>query len=179
MHDKIPNGWRYNPSTWSERLPLAGLAAIGCLISVYLSLYQAGAIGAVWDPFFGNGSQRVLRSALSRWLPVPDAALGGAGYALEIVLAMIGGEERWRTKPWVSVGFGLLALAMGLVSLGLVICQPLLAHAWCTLCLCSAAISLVVVGPAINEMRAGWQTFKLRVRPISDRAVSGQERRTQ
>ena len=41
-----------------------------------LALYQLGYFSEVWEPFFGNGSAEVLHSALSRVLPIPDAALG-------------------------------------------------------------------------------------------------------
>jgi hypothetical protein len=41
--------------------------------------------------------------------------------------------------------------------IGLAVAQPLLVHAWCTLCLCSAAISLTLVGPAIDEAQASLQ----------------------
>jgi hypothetical protein len=33
-------GWGYNPSAWSERLPIVGLSLIGFAVSFYLSLYQ-------------------------------------------------------------------------------------------------------------------------------------------
>ncbi|MGB8375406.1 MAG: hypothetical protein WCE57_08815, partial [Salegentibacter sp.] len=35
--------------------------------------------------------------------------------------------------------------------------QPVLFSAWCTLCLCSAAISIIMIGPAMDEMLASLQ----------------------
>lgn len=147
----IPPGRPANPSRWSKRVLLAVLAAIGCLVALYLALYQTGVIATVWEPFFGDGSMKILDSSLARSLPVPDAALGAVAYAIEVVLDLIGGEDRWGALPWVTIVFGLLALGMALGSIGLVLMQAFYFDAFCTLCLVSAAISLTIVGPALGE----------------------------
>jgi uncharacterized membrane protein len=147
----IPPGLSSNPSRWSKRAPLAVLAAIGCLVALYLTLYQTGVIDTVWEPFFGHGSVKILDSSLARSLPVPDAALGAFAYFCEVVLDLIGGEDRWRRLPHVTIVFGLLALGMALGSIGLVLLQAFYFSAFCTLCLVSAAISLIIVGPALGE----------------------------
>ena len=72
----VPPGWSYNPSSWTERLWLVGVAILGFAISSYLALYQYGLVADVWEPFFNGGSQEVLHSFLSTVFPVPDAALG-------------------------------------------------------------------------------------------------------
>ena len=38
---------------------------VGSLISRYLAAYQRGYISTVWDPFFGEGTGRVLTSTLA------------------------------------------------------------------------------------------------------------------
>lgn len=141
-------------------MPLAVLAGIGCLVALYLTLYQTGAIHSVWEPFFGDGSIKILDSSLARSLPVPDAALGAGAYLCEVVLDLIGGEDRWRALPWVAIVFGLLALGMALGSLGLVLAQAFYFQAFCTLCLVSAAISLIIVGPALAEPIASIQWLR-------------------
>src|ERR1044071_4613164 len=143
----LPPGSRRNPSGWPERLIAIALASAGFAIALYLALYQWGIIRDVWEPFFGNGSYLVLHSGLSRLLPVPDAALGALGYAAEFITGLIGGGQRWRTLPWMPVVFGIVAIGMAVVSTILIICQPLIAHGWCTLCLGSATISFIVLGP--------------------------------
>lgn len=163
----VPPGMQTNPSAGSERLPLIALALIGLGISIYLALYQLGVLTHVYEPYFGDGSVKVLHSPLSKMLPIPDALLGAIGYAVEILLGLIGGTARWRTSPKVVVGFGLVAGLMALVSIGLVISQPLLAHGWCTLCLCSAFASLCIVGPAMKELRAAIHELKSRRHPDS------------
>jgi hypothetical protein len=147
-----------NPSRWSKRLVIAAAAGVGFLIALYLALYQWGVFGSVWDPFFHdptgqwpNGSGRILHSAVSRLLPVPDAFLGALAYAGEIILELSGGRNRWRRRPWIVFLFALVVIGMGLGSLLLVIAQGAIFHAWCFLCLCSAGISLLIFEPALQE----------------------------
>jgi uncharacterized membrane protein len=156
----VPPGWSYNPSAWSERLWMIGVALLGFAISGYLAWYQWGFLGHVWEPFFGSGSETVLHSALSRLLPIPDAALGAVAYALDAITGAIGGPQRWRSMPWMVVLFGLAVGPLGLVSVLLVIAQPVVVHAWCTLCLVSAFISIILIGPAMDEVLASLQFLK-------------------
>ncbi len=153
----VPAGWSYNPSAWRERIPIIGLALLGVAIATYLAAYQLGLLGSVWDPFFGGGSERILHSSVSRLLPVPDAALGAIGYLADAAGATIGGRDRWRTMPWLVILFGLAVGPLGLASITLVVLQPVLFDAWCTLCLASAGISLMMIAPAMDEVLASLQ----------------------
>ena len=108
MRDDVPPGWSYNPASWSDRLPMAGLALAGFGVSVYLALYQYGVFGRVWEPFFGRGSEEILHSWVSDLLrdrlglPITDAALGACGYAADAVGSLIGGATRrgGRCRGW-------------------------------------------------------------------------------
>lgn len=153
----IPAGWSYNPSAWSQRWPLIALAFIGFQIALYLGLFQLKILPDVWDPFFGHGSERVLTSPISRALPIPDALLGAFSYLLDAVTGAIGGTKRWRTKPWIVVLFGVATGPLGVISVALVIAQPVVVGAWCTLCLVTAAISVVMISPAMDELLASLQ----------------------
>ncbi len=158
--ENIPPGWDYNPSAWPQRWPIIAIAFIGFEIAAYLGLFQLNLIATVWDPFFGGGSEKVLTSQLSRALPVPDAVLGAFGYLLDVVTGAIGKADRWRTKPWIVILFGFAVGPLGLVSVFLVISQPVLVGAWCTLCLVTAAISVVIISPALDEMLASLQYLR-------------------
>jgi len=168
MHDgdaDIPPGWSYNPASWSQRWPIVALALVGFAIAGYLSLYQfkdhyGWGIARVWEPFFGDGTRRTLTSDLSYLLPVPDAALGAFAYLLDAVTGLIGGPRRWKTMPWIVIVFALLVGPLGVVSVALVIAQPLWVGAWCTLCLASAAVSALMIGPAMDEALAACQHLK-------------------
>lgn len=156
----IPPGWDYNPASWPQRLPIVVLAMLGFFIATYLSLYQLDYVDTVWEPFFGDGSVRILNSRISHILPIPDAALGAFGYLVDAVTGVIGGTQRWRTKPWIVIVFGLAVGPLGFVSVMLVVFQPVLFSAWCTLCLASAVISVVMIGPAMDEFLASLQYMK-------------------
>ncbi len=155
--DEVPLGWSANPSAWTQRLPIVGLALAGTAIAAYLAAYQLRWIRVVWEPFFGEGSRVILTSSVSRILPIPDAALGMIGYLVDAVTGLIGGHARWRTRPWIVIGFGLAVGPLGAVSIVLVILQPVLFDAWCTLCLASALVSLAMIGPALDEVLASLQ----------------------
>jgi uncharacterized membrane protein len=152
-----PPGWDYNPSDWSQRIPIVVLAFLGVAIASYLAAYQLRYIVDVWEPFFGGGSREILDSETSRILPVPDAALGAFGYLLDAVTGIIGGRGRWRTMPWIVVLFGVAIGPLGAISILLVILQPVLYDAWCTLCLASAVVSVLMIGPALDEVLASLQ----------------------
>lgn len=156
----IPPGWDYNPATWSQRLPIVGLALVGFAIATYLTLYQVEVLDTVWEPFFGDGSETILNSSVSHILPVPDAALGAFGYLLDAVAGAIGGTERWRTMPWIVILFGFAVGPLGAVSVVLVIFQPVLFDSFCTLCLASAVISLAIIPPALDEALASLQHLR-------------------
>lgn len=153
----VPPGWKYNPSTWGQRLPLVGVALIGAAIASYLAAFQLGWVSDVWDPFFGRGTRVILTSGVSRILPIPDAALGAIGYFADALTGIIGGRSRWRTLPWLVIVFGIAVGPLGAVSVLLVILQPVVFGAWCTLCLASAVISVLMIGPAMDEVLASLQ----------------------
>jgi uncharacterized membrane protein len=154
---ETPEGWDYNPSTWRQRLPLVGVALVGFGIAVYLTLYQTDVVSDVWEPFFGSGSREILNSGVSHALPVPDAALGAFGYLLDAVAGLVGGRQRWRTMPWMVLVFGAAVGPLGAVSVALTIIQPAVYGTFCTLCLASAAISLMLIPPAMDEVLASLQ----------------------
>lgn len=158
--ESIPEGWNYNPARWSQRLPIVILALIGFCIAAYLSLFQLQIIPDIYEPFFGNGSRVILTSWVSHLFPVPDTSLGAFGYLLDAVTGAIGGTRRWKTMPWMVVMFGFAIGPLGAVSVLLVILQPVLFDAWCTLCLASAVISVLMIGPALDEVLASLQYLK-------------------
>ncbi len=157
MGGNVPTGWSYNPSSWPQRSLMIGLAFVGWLASRYLGAFQLGYIDAVWDPFFGEGTLNVLNSDMSHSFPISDAALGTLAYTLEFLMGFMGGTSRWRTMPWMVTFFGILVIPLGLVSIFLVVSQPLTVGAWCALCLFSAIIMLPMIPLQIDEVIAMWQ----------------------
>ena len=150
----IPPGWSYNPSSWPQRLPILLLALIGWLASRYMAAYQLGYIDHIEDPFFGDGTVKVITSAISQKFPVPDAGLGALAYSLELIATCKGGERRWRTEPWMVILFGLLAIPVSLTSVCLILLQPLIVGSWCSFCLLTAFCMLTLVVLSIDEVTA-------------------------
>jgi hypothetical protein len=161
---EIPPGWTYNPSTWHQRAPMIALGFIGWLISRYLAAYQLGYLERVWEPFFGDGTVRVLTSDMSRMWPISDAGLGATAYTFEFLMAWMGGKTRWRTMPWMVTFFFILVVPLGLTHIVLVISQPVVVGAWCTLCLAAAAVMLVMIPFTVDEVVAMGQFMAERVR---------------
>jgi hypothetical protein len=150
----LPPGWSYNPSTWLQRAPPIALAFFAFFAARYLAAYQLGYIGRVWDPFFSDGTRRVLESEVSRAWPISDAGLGALSYLLEALSGLMGGVRRWRTMPWMVAMFGVLVVPLGVTSIVLVILQPVTVGAWCTLCLFTAALMLLMIPFAVDEVVA-------------------------
>jgi uncharacterized membrane protein len=138
-------------------LPAVVLALLGCAIATYLGLFQMGLVANVWEPFFGNGSRFILvESAVAQSLPVPDAALGALVYLAEAIAECVGGRQRWRTLPAAVFATGALATGLTVAAVVLVASQVLWFHAYCTLCLGSAACSLAIGTLVLPEVRAAW-----------------------
>lgn len=155
-----PRGWSYNPSTWSQRAPVIALSFVGFLAASYMACFQLGYIDAAWDPFFGDGTRRVLTSRVSGALPVSDAGLGAMIYLLEFLMGLMGDKRRWRTMPWMVGGFGIIVVPLGIVSIALVILQPLVVHAWCFWCLFTAAAMLLMIPLTLDEVVAMLQAVR-------------------
>lgn len=164
---ELPRGWTYNPSSWAQRAPIIVLAAVGFFASRYMASYQLGHTSTAWDPFFGagtRGTQGVLDSEVSKMWPVSDAGLGAAAYLIEVLSGFMGDKKRWRTMPWMVAMFGILVVPLGLVSIVLIILQPLAVGTWCTLCLLSAAAMVVMIPLTLDEVVAMLQFLRIEKR---------------
>jgi nucleoside-diphosphate-sugar epimerase len=168
---KIPPGWSYNPSEWTQRLPIIALALVGLYASRYLAGYQLGHLDHVWEPFFAgdpadpqNGTEEIITSSVAEAWPVSDGGLGAITYVLEILTGVIGLRARWRTMPWLVVVFGLMIVPLSVTSISFVIIQPIVIGTWGTLTLIAAAAMLVQIPYAIDELIASLQFVRRRVR---------------
>jgi len=150
----VPPGWSYNPSSWPQRAPIIALALVGFFLSRQMTAYQLGHVATFGDPFFGRGTERVLTSTVSRAFPIPDAGLGAVAYMIEFLMGFMGDKRRWRTMPWMVTFFGILVVPLGVVSITLVILQPLAVGAWCTPCLAAAVAMLLMIALTLDEVVA-------------------------
>lgn len=151
----------YNPSAWGQRVPICLLGMAGFLVAIVLGLYQWGLVSHVWDPFFSgeggkNGSEAVVSSdaskAMEAWLHMPDGVLGALAYLGDALFGLAGSTRRWQYRPWLVVLFGIDVIPLGIVGVILVFVQGFVVGYWCTLCLASAAISLILVYLSYDEV---------------------------
>ena len=172
----IPPGWTYSPSTDAQRLPIVAMGLIGLLTSRILTAYQLGHIDGVWEPFFNgslsdprNGTEEIITSDMSKAWPIPDGGLGTVSYVLEILMAVMGTRDRWRTMPWMVTFFGILVIPLGVISIYFIISQPIVIGTWSTLALIAALAMLIMIPFALDEVIAmgqflGWA--KRRGKPL-------------
>ena len=150
----VPPGWSYNPSSWPQRAPLVALAFVSFFFARHMAAFQLGHTTTLMEPFFGEGTRRVLTSDVSRAWPISDAGLGAATYLIEALSGLMGDKRRWRTMPWMVAMFGVVVVPLGVVSIALVIMQPVVVGAWCTFCLVTAALMLIMIPLALDEVVA-------------------------
>lgn len=148
--------WRRNPSSWRHRLPICVLALVAFLLAAWMALYQWRIVDDIWDPLFGAESREVLDSAASErmrsWIGIPDAALGALAYLGDVIFGLAGCTRRWQYRPWLVILFGIDVIPLGIVSAVLVVVQGAVIGSWCFLCLVTAAISLLLVVLAWDEV---------------------------
>ena len=168
---ETPPGWSYNPSSWTQRLPIILLALVGLQVSRYLAAYQLGHVEGVWEPFFmgsagdpRNGTEEIITSQVSEAWPVSDAAVGGYTYALEILTGIVGSRMRWRTMPWLVLLFGLMIAPLGVTSIFFIVIQPIVIGTWSTLALIGAAAMLVQIPYSLDELLATLQFMRRRAK---------------
>jgi uncharacterized membrane protein len=149
-----PPGWSYNPSSWTQRAPIIALALVGFFLSRQMTAFQLDHVPTLADPFFGLGTQNVLKSPLSLSFPIPDAGLGAVAYMIEFLMGFMGDKARWRTMPWMVTFFGILVVPLGVVSITLIIMQPLVVGFWCTPCLIAAAARVIMIALTLDEVVA-------------------------
>lgn len=191
--EAIPQPWDYNPSSWSQRIPICILAMVAFFIATYMGLYQWRLIDRAWDPMFGSQTEAVLDSDVSermrRWFLVPDAIFGAIAYLGDAIFGLAGSTRRWQYRPWLVIVFGIDVIPLGIVSAVLVVLQGTVVGSWCFLCLLTAVISLVLVYMAFDEVwscllylhrvwkethnrNVLWKTFWGRRTPEADRVAT-------
>lgn len=165
----VPPGWTYNPSAWTQRLPIILMALSGVYISRYLAGYQLGHIPTVWEPFFAgspddprNGTEEIIMSSVAKAWPVSDAAVGAYTYLLEILTGIVGSRARWRTMPWLVILFGMMIAPLGVTSIFFIIIQPVIIGTWSTIAMFGAALILIQIPYSLDEIIATMQFIRRR-----------------
>ena len=149
-----PPGWSYNPSSWPQRAPVIALAFVAFFLSRQMAAYQLGYTTTVWEPFFTPGTAAIHTSDVSKAFPISDAGLGGSRVPDRGLMGFMGDKQRWRTMPWIVMFFGILVVPLGLVSIILIILQPVAVGTWGTPPLLAALAMLAMIALTLDEVVA-------------------------
>jgi hypothetical protein len=116
--------------------------------------------------------------------------LGALACLGDVIFSLAGSSRRWQYRPWIVLNFGLDVIPLWIVSAVVVVLQGTVVGEWCTLCLATAVISLVLVVLTYDELwsssaylrrvwrasrspRTVWDTFCGRPSPEADRVALG------
>jgi uncharacterized membrane protein len=135
----------------TNRMLIALFALAGMLVSAYLTLYAFGLVGEI--ACGSGGCQIVQNSPWARFMGVPVALIGLAGYGMLFCAALIGLQPAFEGRR--AVAAILLAGAVGgaAFSAYLTYLEAFVIHAWCRWCVVSAVIVGGIVLAAIPEFR--------------------------
>jgi uncharacterized membrane protein len=136
-----------------RRIGVVALAAAGFVDALYMLAYHGGLIRSLRCPFFGEGCNKVGRSAHAVHFGVPNAAAGAVAYAGMAATALWAGNRPPEQLPWPPLGLGSLATAAAAASAYLTWEQPTKVGAWCFWCLSSATINAAILALSVGDAR--------------------------
>lgn len=126
------------------RMGLALLSLAGLFIAIYLYLYKIGKIGAL--ACGTGGCETVQLSPQSRFLGVEVSLIGVVGYAVMLVLALLGLQPRFAGRSWPASLLLLCATGALLFTAYLTAMELFVIHAICRWCVSSAVIVVLIFG---------------------------------
>jgi uncharacterized membrane protein len=147
-----------------HRMVVASLALAGLLLSVYLTLYHAGLVGALACGASAS-CERVQLGRYGSLLGLPVAAYGIAGYLGILAVALAGLQPRWETSMTPTRLLVLLS-GMGVAfTLYLKYLELFVIRAVCRWCVVSAVLITVIFLVSL---------LSLRIRPSASPPPTGQ-----
>lgn len=142
-------------STGPERSPvnrmgIAICALVGLLIAAYMSLYKLGVLGVL--ACGTGGCEIVQNSPWAVFLGVPVPYLGFLGYALVLVVALLGLQPGFTHDRRVAAVLAAGALLAFAFSAYLTYLEAAVIHAWCQWCVGSAVVATAMLLFTIPEI---------------------------
>ena len=157
-HDRSPELRR--------RRGVIGLALLGAGALAVVSLYQTGIIPHLPEPrskYLGADEVDASREAYAH-ANSPDGLLGLVSHAVTASLAGMGGAERARRRPWISMALAGKVLADTVVAAKLTRDQWTKHGRFCSYCLAAAAATFAMVPLVAPELRQAVRTLSQRPR---------------
>ncbi len=139
------------PSPPATRMGIAVLSLLGLFVSLYLSMYKWGMMGAIQCSI--GGCQTVQNSPWSVFLGQPVAVWGLGAYITLLALAIVGLQPRFMNERWVALAiFGISAVGV-LFSGWLTYLEAAVIHAWCQWCVVSAILITLIFFLSVPGLR--------------------------
>jgi uncharacterized membrane protein len=136
----------------TKRMWMALISLLGLFLGAYLTLYKFGFIGTLVCGV--SSCEQVQTSRWSVFMGLPVATWGLGFYALMLVLAIVGMQERYADSRPLSLAMLGLAAWGALFTAWLNYLEAFVIHAWCEWCLFSAGMVLVLFILALLDYRA-------------------------
>lgn len=146
-HDRAPDMRR--------RRGVVALALVGAGAMAVVSLYQTGMIPHLPEPrskYLDADEVDASEEAYAR-ANAPDALLGLTSHAITATLAGMGGADRARRRPWISLALGAKVLVDVVVAAKLTRDQWTKHRSFCAYCLAAAAATFAMVPLVAPEVR--------------------------
>jgi len=134
-----------------SRMAVALLALLGLFISTYLYLFKVGLIGTI--ACGTGGCETVQLSPQSRFLGVEVAAIGVAGYAILLGVALIALNRRFVAERWPVLLLAGLSGGAVLFTAYLKYLEFFVIRAICRWCVASAVIITILFVLTVVELR--------------------------
>jgi len=157
---EVPLGWNYNPASWSQRLPVTVLALAGFTLSTWFALYAPVGFSPLLSFLTFSPRFHFVSLNLRRLVPSPEMGFSAFGFLLQIVGSLVGNTRRWRIRPYWVVALGLALLLLAAFNVSQTALECVFTDRWCLAPLLAAIISILMIGPAMDEVLASLQHFK-------------------
>jgi uncharacterized membrane protein len=134
-----------------RRQAIAILALVGFFIALYLWLYKIGVAGEL--KCGTGGCETVQTSPWAMVLGLPVAFYGVVGYAVLLVVALVGLRPAWVGRRGSALVLAGLATAGFAFTLWLTYLEVFVIHAICRWCVASAVVMTAIWVVAVSGLR--------------------------
>ena len=135
------------------RMAMAVLAALNCMVALYLHLWKIGLMGALTCGA-AHGCEIAQFSSYGYFLGIDVALIGTIGYAAIVAVALAGLQERWADARWPTRALKVMIWPAVLFTLRLKYGEFVVLKTFCPWCAISAAsITILAVLVTLDARR--------------------------
>ena len=146
-----------------RRRTVIGLSLLGVASMAAVSLLQTGIVRHLPDPpIEGFDSDKVNSSEEAYQFGVPDGTISLASLAANVPLAALGGTDRARNYPWVSLASAAKAAVEAVGASWYFYQMPTKEKAWCGYCIVGVLANLGILAVTLPEAREAMDTLRER-----------------